>query len=91
MNLMSQWESPIWCRVWRDKGNVQVSLQLSDNLALAGNTAQTGLTTELKIAEGNEGRTDFRIKALNNPGEGQLLFTAQYIDEQGVPGRKPAV
>ena len=71
-----------------DKGNVQVSLQLSDNLALAGNTAQTGLTTELKIAEGNEGRTDFRIKALNNPGEGQLLFTAQYIDEQGVPGRK---
>ncbi|WP_420588342.1 alpha-2-macroglobulin family protein [Bacterioplanoides sp.] len=78
-----------------DKGKVQVSLQLSDNLALAANhsqetglTQKAGLTTELNIAEGNEGRTDFRIKALNNPGEGRLVFTAQYIDEQGVPGRK---
>lgn len=71
-----------------DNGKVRVSLQLSDNLALADSNATAGLTTELNITEGNEGRTDFRIKALNNPGEGRLVFTAQYIDEQGVAGRK---
>lgn len=60
-----------------DAAQIVLGAEASDQLEILGDKS-----VNLKIAEGGEGRADFRIRAGQRPGAASLRFTARLGDEE---------
>lgn len=60
-----------------EQARITLSAEASEQLAILGEASTT-----LSIAEGSEGRADFRVKAKERPGAASLTFTARLGEER---------